>query len=132
MRERAFGRIVVVLSSGVLQPIPKLVASNALRLAMAGWLKTLAAEVAADGITVNGLAPGRIHTERVDFLDERTASLTGRGIDDVRAASRALIPARRYGEVEEFGAVAAFLVSRQAAYVTGSIVRVDGGLIQAL
>jgi 3-oxoacyl-[acyl-carrier protein] reductase len=132
MRERGWGRIVTVGSSGVLQPIPNLGLSNAIRSALVGWSKSLSNDVAADGVTVNMLLPGRIHTERVDELDAAAAERTGKSLDETRAASRATIPAGRYGTVEEFAAVAAFLASERASYVTGSLVRCDGGAIKGV
>ncbi len=132
MRERGWGRILTIASSGVLQPIPNLSMSNTLRSALTGWNKSLSNEVAADGVTVNLLAPGRIHTHRVDQLDQAAAERQGKSLDAVRAASRATIPVGRYGRVEEFAAVAAFLVSEPASYVTGSVVRCDGGMIRSL
>lgn len=132
MRDRRWGRILTVVSSGVAQPIPNLGLSNALRMAVVGWSKTLAEEVAAEGITVNCLAPGRIHTDRIDELDKKAAERRGVEIEVVREASRASIPAGRYGEVAEFAAVAAFLASERASYVTGSVLRADGGLIRAV
>lgn len=132
MRARQWGRIVNIVSSGVLQPIPNLGMSNALRAAITGWAKTLAAEVAAEGITVNSVAPGRIHTERVDELDQAAAARTQRSVDDVAAASRAAIPAGRYGRPEEFADAVAFLASARASYITGSILRVDGGMIRGI
>ena len=132
LRERRWGRILTIASSGVEQPIPNLGISNSLRAALAGWGKTLAAEVAAEGITVNTLLPGRIQTERVDELDGAAAQRTGRSVAEVAADARATIPVGRYGTVEEFAAVAAFLVSERASYVTGSLIRVDGGLIRSV
>jgi 3-oxoacyl-[acyl-carrier protein] reductase len=132
MRAAGWGRIVTVASSGVEQPIPNLGISNALRASLAGWSKSVATDLAADGITVNMLLPGRIHTDRVDQIDGAAAQKTGQTLDQVRAASRATIPLGRYGTVEEFAAVAAFLCSVQASYVTGSMVRCDGGLIRSV
>lgn len=132
MRERGWGRVVTVGSSGVVQPIPNLGLSNAIRSALVGWSKSLSNDVAADGVTVNMLLPGRIHTERVDELDAAAAKRTGKSVEDTRAASRATIPTGRYGTVEEFAAVAAFLCSTQASYVTGSLVRCDGGAIRGV
>lgn len=132
MRDRGWGRIVAIGSSGIVAPIPNLSASNMGRAALAAYLKTLAGEVAADGVTINVLAPGRIATDRVASLDEAAASRTGRSVDEVREASQASIPAHRYGRPEEFGAVAAFLSSVQASYITGTIVRCDGGYVPVL
>jgi 3-oxoacyl-[acyl-carrier protein] reductase len=132
MREAGWGRVITVGSSGVVQPIPNLGMSNALRSALVGWSKTLSTEVASDGVTVNMVIPGRIHTERVDELDAAASKRTGKSVEDVAIASRATIPAGRYGKVEEFAAVAAFLASQGASYVTGSVVRCDGGAIRSV
>lgn len=132
MRERHFGRILILLSSGVVQPIPNLALSNTLRLSLVGWAKTLAAEVAADGVTVNGLIPGRIHTDRVDQLDLAAAKRTGKTPEEVAVASRATIPAGRYGKPREFADAACFLCSGRAGYITGTSLRVDGGLVRGL
>ncbi len=132
MRQRRWGRILTVVSSGVLQPIPNLALSNTLRLSLVGWSKTLAAEVAADGVTVNLLMPGRIQTERVVEIDHAAAKVAGKSVDEIVAESKASIPAGRYGTIEEFGAVAAFLASVPAAYVTGTMMRIDGGYVRSL
>lgn len=132
MRKRGFGRILVVVSSGVIQPIPNLGVSNALRSALVGWAKTLAAEVASQGITVNCIAPGRIATDRVAELDQGRAQREGIDVGRVEQESRAAIPAARYGEAAEFAAVAAFLASPRASYMTGGVVRVDGGMIRSV
>jgi 3-oxoacyl-[acyl-carrier protein] reductase len=132
MRKRGFGRVIAVVSSGVIQPIPNLAISNAIRLALVGWAKTLASEVADQGITVNCLAPGRIATDRVAELDQGRAKREGISLDEVERQSRAAIPAGRYGESEEFASMAAFLASQQASYVTGSVIRIDGGMIRSV
>jgi len=132
MRERGWGRVLAVGSSGVAAPLPNLAASNLGRAALAGWLKTLAGEVAADGVTVNLLLPGRIATTRVAELDAAAAGRTGQSVEAVQAASRATIPTGRYGDPAEFGAVAAFLCSAAAGYVTGTALRCDGGLVRSL
>lgn len=129
MRARGWGRVLAIGSSGVQQPIPTLTSSNVGRAALAAYLKTLAGAVAADGVTVNMVLPGRIDTARLQQLDQAAAERTGGSIDDAREGSQAAIPARRYGTPAEFAAVVAFLASRQAAYVTGEQVRVDGGLV---
>jgi 3-oxoacyl-[acyl-carrier protein] reductase len=132
MRERRWGRVLAVGSSGISAPLPNLALSNLGRAALAGYLKTLAAEVAADGVTVNLLLPGRIATDRAEALDQGRAERSGRSVDDVREESRAEIPAGRYGDPAEFGSVGAFLCSAQASYVTGTAVRCDGGLVRSL
>jgi 3-oxoacyl-[acyl-carrier protein] reductase len=132
MRERKFGRIITNTSSGVIAPIPHLGLSNTLRLALVGWSKTLSREVAADGITVNVVAPGRIFTDRIRQLDEARAQREGTSREEAERASIAAIPAGRYGEPEEYAAAVAFLASTQAAYVTGTVFRIDGGLIPAI
>ena len=132
MRERGWGRVVGILSSGVRQPIADLVYSNAARGALAAWLKTTARSVAVDGVTVNGVLPGRLQTPRIDFLDRTRADRTGESIEAVRAAHIATIPAGRYGRPEELGACVAYLSSELASYQTGTFTAVDGGLIAGL
>ena len=129
MRARKHGRILAVISSGVIEPIPNLAISNAIRPALTGWLKTLSNEVAKDGVTVNAIAPGRIETDRLTQIDTANAAKQNKSMDDIRAAAMARIPAGRYGKAEEFAAAAVFLASDQASFTTGSIVRVDGGQI---
>ncbi|TYB87632.1 SDR family oxidoreductase [Oceaniovalibus sp. ACAM 378] len=132
MREQGWGRVITIGSSGVIQPIPNLGLSNAIRSALVGWSKSLSNDVAGDGVTVNMLLPGRIHTERLDELDAGAAKRTGKTLEETREASKAEIPAGRYGTPEEFGAVAAFLASAQAGYVTGGLIRCDGGAIKSV
>lgn len=132
MRAAGWGRVITSTSSGVAAPIANLGVSNTLRMALLGWSKTLAGEVAASGITVNVLVPGRIATERVDQLDAARAGREGVVVEAVRATSQATIPVGRYGRPEEYGAAAAFLASRQASFITGSVLRVDGGMIPAI
>lgn len=132
MRERKWGRIITIASSGVEQPIPNLALSNGIRAAVVGWSKTLAAEVAADGVTVNIVMPGRIQTSRVAELDAAAASRTDSTVEAVQKASATAIPAGRYGRPEEFAAMVVFLASEPASYVTGSRLRVDGGAIRSI
>lgn len=132
MRQRHWGRVITSTSSGVVSPIPNLGISNALRLSLVGWSKTLAREVGKDGVTANVILPGRIATDRIKFLDEAKAKREGRTVEDVAAESEASIPVGRYGRPEEYGAVVAFLASDRAAYITGSVIRVDGGLIASV
>ena len=102
MRERGRGRVLVISSSGGSQPIENLGISNSLRAAQIGWAKTLSNEVAADGVTVNTIQPGRIHTARVDQLDRAAAERHGLTVEETVQRSYAVIPARRYGRVAEF------------------------------
>ncbi|SIO84070.1 SDR family oxidoreductase [Nocardiopsis sp. JB363] len=132
MRERGWGRIITSTSSGPITPIPNLGVSNTLRASLHSWSKTVANEVAADGVTANVIVPGRIATPRVDSLDRARAERDGSSLEEAQAKARASIPAGRYGDPAEYGAVAAFLASGQAAYVTGSVIRVDGGQVPSV
>jgi 3-oxoacyl-[acyl-carrier protein] reductase len=132
MRAQGWGRIVAILSSGVRQPIADLVYSNAGRGALMAWCKTAARAVAADGVTVNGVLPGRLSTPRIDSLDTGRAEKTGQSIDAVRSGHLATIPAGRYGRPEELGAYVAWLASERASYQTGTFSAIDGGMIAGL
>ena len=132
MKAAGWGRILSIGSSGVIQPIPNLGISNVVRSALVGWTKSLSNDLAGSGITVNMLLPGRIHTKRIDELDQAVAEKTGQTIESVRKASRATIPVGRYGKVEEFADTAAFICSNRAGYITGSLIRCDGGLIKSV
>ena len=123
MRERGWGRIVNVGSSSTREPIPGLNLSNAHRMAAVGFLKTLSREVAADGITVNTVATGRFATER---LADASGSLEG-----AEAAAKQEVPAARLGRPEEYGDLVAFLCSERAAYITGTVIPIDGGLLHS-
>ncbi|KXU96479.1 3-oxoacyl-ACP reductase [Caballeronia megalochromosomata] len=132
MRAKRWGRIITSASSGVVAPIPNLAVSNSLRSALVGWSKSLAREVAADGVTANIVVPGRIATDRIKFLDEQKAKREGTTVDAISAQSTDSIPVGRYGRPEEYADMVAFLASERASYVTGSILRVDGGLIASV
>jgi len=132
MRAKKWGRIVNIVSSSVEQPIPGLIISNAFRPALAGWAKTLAAEVASDNILVCCAAPGRILTARTATLDQAAVEKTGRTLEEIQRERVAAVPLKRYGTVEEFGAVVAFLASERASYVTGSVIRIDGGAVSGI
>ncbi|MDB5838640.1 MAG: 3-oxoacyl-ACP reductase [Herminiimonas sp.] len=132
MRQKKWGRIITSTSSGVISPIPNLGISNALRMSLVGWSKTLAREVGLDGITANIVLPGRIATARIAFLDEQKAKREGRSVEQVAAESTASIPLGRYGRPDEYGSVVTFLASVQAGYLTGSVIRVDGGMIASI
>lgn len=127
MRNRKWGRIITSASSSVVSPIPNLAISNTLRLSLVGWSKTLAREVAADGITANVVLPGRIATKRVRALDEAKAKREGRAVEEVIKESLSSIPVGRYGDPEEYANVVTFLASTRSSYMTGSVIRVDGG-----
>ncbi|MGW1786426.1 SDR family oxidoreductase [Streptomyces sp. NPDC002143] len=132
MRERGWGRVITSTSSGVIAPIPNLGLSNALRSSLVGWNKTLAREVGAYGITSNLVVPGRIATGRITQLDEAKAAREGRPVADVCAESVASIPVGRYGRPTEYADMIAFLASPRAGYITGSTIRIDGGLIASV
>ena len=132
MRSRKWGRIITSTSAGVVAPIANLGISNTLRAALHGWSKTIAREVAAEGVTSNIIVPGLIATDRITFLATERAKREGISIEAVAAANTAQIPLGRLGDPAEYGAVAAFLASVPAAYVTGAVVRVDGGLIASV
>jgi 3-oxoacyl-[acyl-carrier protein] reductase len=123
MRERGWGRIVNVGSSSTREPIPGLNLSNSHRMAAVGFLKTLSREVAADGITVNTVATGRFATAR---LIDNVGSL-----EAAEAAARAEVPAGRLGQPEEYGDLVAFLCSERAAYITGTVIPIDGGFLRS-
>jgi len=132
MKAKGWGRIVTSTSSGVVSPIPNLGISNSLRMSLLGWSKTLAREVARDGITANVIVPGRVATGRIKFLDEQKAKREGRSVEDVAKESTSSIPVGRYGEPEEYANAVVFLGSSAASYITGSVMRVDGGLIASV
>jgi 3-oxoacyl-[acyl-carrier protein] reductase len=132
MRATGYGRIVNVISTSVKEPIAGLGVSNTIRAAVASWAKTLASELAADGITVNNVLPGYTHTQRLDSLLATRATATGRSVEDIADGILADVPAGRFGEATEIAAVIAFLCTPAAAYVNGVSIAVDGGRTRAL
>lgn len=132
MREKGWGRIINITSIAVKQPVDGLILSNAVRAAVTGFARTLANEVASEGITVNNVMPGFTWTERVDELADKQAAFTGSSRDEVIAGWKTSIPAARLGEPDELAALIAFLASSRAAYITGQSIPVDGGWIRGL
>jgi 3-oxoacyl-[acyl-carrier protein] reductase len=132
MKQKKWGRIITTTSSGAISPIRNLAISNTLRASLHAWSKTLSSEVAADGITANIVVPGRIATDRIQSLDQARALRENKTVEEIAVDSLKNIPIGRIGEPKEFAAVVAFLASQPASYVTGTVVRVDGGLISSL
>jgi 3-oxoacyl-[acyl-carrier protein] reductase len=131
MREARYGRIVNIISTSVKEPLANLGVSNTVRAAVAGWAKTLAGELAADGITVNNVLPGYTRTERLDGLVAAQAR-SGRDPADIERGMLASVPAARFGEASEVAAVAAFFCTPAAGYVNGVSIAVDGGRTRSL
>ena len=132
MKERRWGRILNVTSIAAKQPIEGLMLSNSLRAAVIGFARTLANEVAPFGVTVNNLLPGYTRTDRVQELARAAGAKTGGSNTDVVSKWEKEIPMGRLGEPREFAALAAFLASERASYITGSSIAVDGGWIRSL
>lgn len=132
MKKRGWGRILNITSITVKQPVENLMLSNSLRAAVTGFARTLANEVATDGITVNNILPGYTRTERMKELARAASSREGISEAEANARWEAEIPMRRLGEPREFAALAAFLVSERASYITGTSIPVDGGWIRSL
>lgn len=132
MSSKGWGRILSISSTSIQAPIANLALSNMGRSALAGYLKTLATELAGEGITVNSLLPGRVATPRARQVDEAAAAGSGQSLQAVEAASAATIPAGSYGDPAQFGSVAAFLCSTHASYITGTALRFDGGMVPVL
>lgn len=132
MSKAGYGRIVNIISTSVKAPIPGLGVSNTIRGAMANWAKTLAAELAASGITVNNVLPGFTETERLASLIAGKAKSGGRSADEVSEEMRLSVPARRFGRADEVGAAIAFLASPAAGYINGVNLPVDGGRTPSL
>lgn len=132
MKERGWGRVLVVTSVAVKQPVDNLILSNSLRAAVTGYAKTLSREVAMQGITVNTILPGYTATERVTDLNRANAEREGVEPEEIQARLEASIAMGRLAEPEEFAALAAFLASERASYITGVAIAVDGGWVRGL
>lgn len=131
-RQKKSGSILTVTSTSIKEPIDQLLLSNVLRSGVASLVKSLSRDLAAEGIRINNLVPGRIDTARVRVLDQIAAKNGGISVEQHREAQELAIPAGRYGTIEEFGAAAAFLLSEAASYITGSTLVVDGGKTRAM
>ena len=127
MRDRKFGRVLNVISTSVKVPIPGLGVSNTVRGAMASWAKTLSMEVAIDGITVNNILPGFIKTGRLDQILQNRATKEGKSVEEISLEMKKSVPVGRFGDPKEMAAMALFLCSDHAGYITGTSIRIDGG-----
>lgn len=132
MRQRAWGRIVCLTSIAAREPVPGLILSTTARAGILGFAKSLADEVAADGITVNAVCPGYMRTERLQELLQDRAARSGRTVQQVAEDQLVDVPVGRMGEPEELAAAVAFLASGPARYITGAVVNVDGGYIRSI
>jgi len=132
MRAQNWGRVIIVSSTGVVEPIPELGISNTLRVSLANWAKTLSYEIAKNNITINMLMPGRIGTERLENLYKMNMERTGKTIEQVKEDVASVIPIGRVGRPEEFASLAVFLASENASYITGTATPIDGGLTRSI
>jgi 3-oxoacyl-[acyl-carrier protein] reductase len=132
MRRRGGGRIIHITSVAVKQPVPGLMLSNSVRTAVVGFSKTLARELGKENITVNCVAPGYTRTQRVVNLNKATAEREGKPVEEIEQRQLATIPAGRLGEPGELASLICYLASDQAAYITGSVIQVDGGSVAGL
>ncbi len=131
MRSQKWGRIINISSSGVKQPVPGLTLSNSIRMAVLGWAKTLANQVAGDNVLVNTVCPGFTNTDRVTQILEAQSAASGKSTDEIAAGIAAQIPMQRIGQPEEVANLAVFLGSEAASYITGTSIQVDGGSVQS-
>ena len=128
MKKQHYGRIINVSSISVKEPVANLALSNSIRSATAAWAKTLATEVAANGITVNNIMTGFFYTERLKHLIETEAIQSGKNIAEIKNQKQNQIPMKRFGKPEEYGHLVAFMASEYASYITGINIPIDGGL----
>ena len=131
MRKQGWGRIINIASVSVREPLGYLALSNSIRAALVSWAKTLAGDVGPDGITVNSVLTGYFNTERLQRLNDKKAETMGISPDEVTGRLISQVPVRRLGNPEEYGYLVAFLASQQAAYLTGTAIPLDGGLLRS-
>jgi 3-oxoacyl-[acyl-carrier protein] reductase len=132
MRKRRWGRILSVAGASIINALPNKVMDNLYRPALVNYTKALAAEVSGEGVTANIILPGTFMTDRVRDSTDKNAKLWGISVDEAMRGRLEAIPAGRFGELEEFGALAAFICSQRAGYITGTIMRIDGGQIKSM
>lgn len=131
MVEKGWGRIIAIGSTAIQTPNPDLALSGIIRASLASYLKILSREVAASGVTVNMALPGRVDTERVQYLDNQMSQKLALPLADIQRKSLTTIPAGRYGKTEEFAALVTFLCSTGASFITGEQIRCDGGRVSS-
>ena len=132
MRQRGGGSIITITSSSVKEPIDILILSNVMRSGTTSLVKTLSIQLASDGIRLNNLMPGKINTERLRNNDEFIAKKNGISVEEHKLKITSNIPMKRYGTINEFGKMGAFLLSEASSYITGSTIAVDGGVIKTV
>ena len=131
MQSQKWGRIINISSSGVKQPVPNLTLSNSIRMAVLGWAKTLANQVARDNVLVNTVCPGWTRTDRVKTILDEQSKASGKSIEEIADAIASMLPMGRIGEPEEIANLAVFLGSEAASFITGTAIQVDGGAVQS-
>jgi len=131
-KEKQYGRMLFIESQSVKQPLPALVLSNAFRAGVVGFAKSLALEIAKEGVTVNVLAPGSHETPAIERVIENTKSIRGISYDQAKEEMEAKIPVGRMGKAEELASLAVWLLSPHSGYVTGQTISHDGGIISGL
>jgi 3-oxoacyl-[acyl-carrier protein] reductase len=132
MRKQKWGRIVNITSVSVKQPINELLLSNSLRLSVIGWAKTLASQLASEGVLINNVCPGWTRTERVSEIIQARAKSSGQRPHEIDQSITGDIPMGRMGKPEELANLVVFLASERASYITGTSIQVDGGAVQGI